>query len=231
MQTTRMPRGAIASPRHKLAGAIPHTLVGTTPPNVLHVPHKLSFWGNNTYGDCVTAEEAFAKASHNPEIFISEQEVIQWATQHNFLNGAVISDVLETMTSSGFQQSHHVYDDGPARSVNWTDSALLKNAISLGPVKIGVAADQLNTVYTGKNGWVATGFHPDTAEDHCVSLCGYGTLEWLAKQLKTHIPAGIDATQPGYGMFTWDTVGIIDVPSLMAITHEAWLRMPTTKIQ
>ncbi len=231
MQTTRMPRGAIASPRHKLASAVPHTVVGATPVNVLHVPHKLSFWGNNTYGDCVTAEEAFAKASHNPEIFISDQEVIQWATQHNFLNGAVISDVLETMTSSGFQLSNHVYDDGPARSVNWTDSALLKNAISLGPVKIGVAADQLNTVYTGKNGWVATGFHPDTAEDHCVSLCGYGTLEWLAKQMKAQVPAGIDATQPGYAMFTWDTVGIIDLPSLIAITHEAWLRMPTTKVQ
>lgn len=231
MPTPRMPRGAIPSPRHKLASAVPHTLVGTTPPNVLHVPGKLSFWGNNTYGDCVTAEEAFAKASHNPEIFISEQEVIQWATQHNFLNGAVISDVLETMTGSGFKQSNHVYDDGPARSVNWTDSALLRNAISLGPVKIGVAADQLNTVYTGKNGWVATGFHPDTSEDHCVSLCGYGTLEWLAKQLKAQVPGGINETQPGYAVFTWDTIGIIDVPSLVAITHEAWLRMPTTQIQ
>ena len=231
MQTTRMPRGALPSPRHKLASAVPHTLIGTTPHNVLHVPHKLSFWGNNTYGDCVTAEEAFAKATHDPEIFISEHEVIQWATQHNFLNGAVISDVLETMTSAGFKQSNHVYDDGPARSVNWTDSALLRNAIAHGPVKIGVAADQLNTVYTGKNGWVATGFHPDTAEDHCVSLCGYGTLEWLAKELKTHIPGGINATQPGYALFTWDTIGIIDVPSLMAITHEAWLRMPTTKVQ
>ena len=62
------------------------------------------------------------------------EEVIQWTTQHNFLNGAVISDVLETMTGSGVKQSNHVHDDGPARSVNWTDSALLSNAISLGPL-------------------------------------------------------------------------------------------------
>ena len=65
---------------------------------------------------------------------LRQEEVIQWATQHNFLNGAVISDVLETMTGSGFKQSNHVHDDGPARSVNWTDSALLSNAISLGPL-------------------------------------------------------------------------------------------------
>lgn len=230
MSTTRMPRGAIPSPRHKLASAVPHTHVGTTPPHILHVPHKLSFWGNNTYGDCVTAEEAFAKATHSPEIFISEQEAIQWATQHNFLNGAVIIDVLETMTKHGFKQTHRVYDDGPARSVNWTDASLLRNAISHGPVKIGVAADQLDTVYTGKSGWFATGFHQDSAEDHCVSLCGYGTLDWLAKELKASMPAGMNGSQPGYAMFTWDTIGIIDEPSLLAITHEAWLRRPTTEV-
>ena len=31
-------------------------------------------------------------------------------------------------------------------------------------------------------------------------------------------------------MFTWNTIGIIDVPSMLAITHEAWLRNPTTVI-
>jgi hypothetical protein len=38
----------------------------------------------------------------------------------------------------------------------------------------------------------------------------------------------VDGIQPGYGMFTWDSIGIIDVPSLIAVTHEAWLRQPTT---
>ena len=32
-------------------------------------------------------------------------------------------------------------------------------------------------------------------------------------------------------MFTWDSIGIIDVPSMIAVTHEAWLRQPTTVIR
>jgi hypothetical protein len=93
------------------------------------------------------------------------------------------------------------------------------------------APSHFNTVYTyGVSGWFATGFHPDHNEDHCVSLCGYGTIDWLAHELKVSVPAGVNGTQPGYAMFTWDTVGIIDVPSMVAITEEAWLRRPTTKV-
>lgn len=32
-------------------------------------------------------------------------------------------------------------------------------------------------------------------------------------------------------MFTWDSIGIIDVPSMTAVTFEAWLRQPTTVTQ
>jgi heme exporter protein D len=134
------------------------------------------------------------------------------------------------MLSSGFQQDEHTFDDGGARSVDWTNAALLQNAIFQGPVKIGVAADQLNNAYTGGNGWFATGFQADSNEDHCVSLCGYGTMVWLAQQLQVPVLAGIDGTMPGYAMFTWNSIGIIDVPSLVAITHEAWLRLPTTVV-
>ena len=38
------------------------------------------------------------------------------------------------------------------------------------------------------------------------------------------------ATKPGYALFTWDSIGIIDVPSMIAITSEAWFRQPTTVI-
>lgn len=228
----RMPRGAIASPRHDLAAAEPHTITGQTPPHFFNIPKKLSFWGNNTYGDCVTAEEAFAKACHKQEIFISDQEVEQWATAHNVLNGAVIVSVMQAMETDGFRQGRHTYDDGGYKSVNWTNPAVLQNAISHGPVKLGVAADQLDSVYTyGVSGWFATNFHPDSQEDHCVALCGYGTMTWLAGHLKVKVPAGVDGSKPGYGMFTWDTIGIIDVPSMVAITHEAWLRTPTTVIK
>ncbi len=229
----KVSRGATPSPRYRLAAAMPHAILGPTPPQLLYLPTKLSFWGNNQYGDCVTAEEAFAKACHVPEIFISDQEVENWAKQHNVLNGATLIEVLDWMVTKGFVQGGHTYDDGPANSVNWTNAAILQNAIAHGPVKIGIAADQLENVWQKhpENGWFATGFTQDNAEDHCVSLCGYGTFAWLASQLKVQLPQGINGTTPGYGMFTWDTVGIIDHPSMLAITHEAWLRNPTTIVK
>jgi hypothetical protein len=137
------------------------------------------------------------------------------------------------MQQKGFEQDKQTYDDGTPNSVNWTDTPTLQSAIYHGPVKIGIGADQLEAVYHangGKSGWVATGFKKDATEDHCTSLCGYGTLAWLAQQLKAKLPAGVNGKKPGYAMFTWDSIGIIDTPSLLAITHEAWLRTPTTVI-
>ena len=229
----RVLRGARPSPRHRLAAATPHAIIGSTPPQVLYDPTKLSIWGNDQYGDCCTAEEAFAKACHVPEIFISQQEVENWAKQHDFLNGAELTDVLDAMVAKGFAQGGHTYDDGPFKSVDWTDTAILQNAIAQGPVKIGIAANQLENVFQAhpQNGWFATGFTPDTAEDHCVSLCGYGTVAWLAGQLKVLVPAGVPSTTPAYGLFTWGTIGIIAPPSMVAITQEAWLRNPTTVVK
>jgi hypothetical protein len=225
------PRGARPSPRHKLAGAMPHVLGAQAPNTYLIIPAQISFWGNQTDGDCVTAEEAFAKACNQPTIFITDETAIAWATAHDYLHGAVISDALEMMVVDGFQQGGQNYYDGAAKTVDWTNGPLLTNAISLGPVKLGVAADQLeNVVSSGRNGWFAHGFQTDTNQDHCVSLCGYGPLSWLAGQMNVQVPAGVDGTQPGYALFTWNSVGIIDTPSLLAITYEAWLRSPTTKI-
>jgi hypothetical protein len=231
-----LPRGARATPRYRLAAAMPHKATGAAPPQHFRIPRKLSFWGNYSYGDCVSAEEAFAKACHEREIFISQQEVIDWATDNGFLNGAYLVDVVEAMQSSGFHRRDLVYDDGAVHTVDWTNAAVLQDAIWKGPVKLGVAGDQLDALWWaaggsstgGVSGWFATGFYPDPNEDHCVSLCGYGSIEWLARHLKVHVPADVDGSQPGYGMFTWDSIGIIDVPSLLAITQEAWLRVPTT---
>jgi hypothetical protein len=227
-----MKRGAIPSPRSELAAAAPHSVIGATPAKFLVKPAKISFWHNDQYGDCVTAEEAFAKACHKPEIFINDETVFAWASAHGVLNGAVLVTVLKDMICDGFKQDKHTYDDGNHFSVDWTNASILENAISHGPVKLGVAANQLDNVVTpGKNGWFATGFNRDQAEDHCVSLCGYGTMNWLAEEFKVAVPAGVDGTQPGYAMFTWDSIGIIDVPSMIAITEEAWLRKPTTIIK
>lgn len=226
-----MKRGAIPSPRHLLAAATPFQRVGVNPPNFLLAPPQLSFWGNDQYGDCVTAEEAFAKACYSPEIFLPTSEVVGWATAHGYLNGAYLTAVLTTMQGDGFEESNCTYDDGSYAAVNWMNPSILQNAIAQGPVKIGVAADQLDGVVTpGRNGWFALGFTADPNEDHCVSLCGYGSLQWLAQQFGVQVPAGADPAAPGYAMFTWNSIGIIDVPSMQAITAEAWLRTPTTVI-
>ena len=214
-----------------LAAAVPHTALVGAPPTFIVIPKQLSMWGNDVHGDCVTAEEAFAKACNNPEIFISEAEVIAWATKHGVLEGANLPPVMTWMQNDGFPDGTFTYDDGPHYSVDWTNAGTLQSAISQGPVKIGIAADQIETAWNstgGRSGWFATGFHDDANEDHCVSLCGYGSITWLAQQLGVQVPAGIDGTKAGYAMYTWDSIGIIDVPSMIAITQEAWLRQPTT---
>ena len=223
-------RGAKPSPRHRLAAAEPVRIVGPTPVQWLWKPVQLSMWLNATYGDCVTAEEAFAKACNNPEIFITDDTVLAWASANNVLNGADLTQVLDLMQNAGFAQDGNLYNDGPFNSVDWTNTTALQNAIAQGPVKIGVAADQLETAVgttdPPPSGWVATGFTKDTNEDHCVSLCGYGSASWLAAQLGVSSPGDF----PAYALFTWDSIGIIDIPSMLAICGEAWLRSPVTVV-
>lgn len=224
-------RGAIPSPPAFIASAPVHQTIVGAPPNFITIPAQLSMWGNDAYGDCVTAEEAFAKACSNPEIFIPQSTVIAWATQHGVLNGASLSGVLQTMKTDGFPVNGSIYDDGGYAWVKYKDSANLQSAIALGPVKLGIAADQIDTAWNstqGKSGWFATDFHTDGKEDHCVSLCGYGTISWLASQLRVAVPGGVDGSKLGYALYTWDSIGIIDEPSMVAITQEAWLRTPTT---
>jgi len=225
--------GARPSPRHRLAAAAPHKARADLPPQFLVVPTTLSMWHNDSDGDCVTAEEAFAKACTG--ILISDDTVLTWATANNVLNGADLDQVLQLMQTAGFSQDGDTLNDGPATSVDWTTAATLQSAISQGPVKIGVASAQLQalegtTTIGASNGWFATGFTTDPSEDHCVSLCGYGPMAWLAQHLGVAVPAGVDGTALGYALFTWKTIGIIDAPSMLAITGEAWLRTPTTNI-
>ena len=96
-------RGAIPANRHALAAAAPYSAERVeAPPTYIVIPRQLSFWGNYNYGDCVTAEEAFAKACSNPEIFISEDDAIAWATRHGVLNGAYLTTVMTWMETDGF---------------------------------------------------------------------------------------------------------------------------------
>jgi hypothetical protein len=231
-------RGRRPTPLSILIHATRH-VTHPRPPNSLILPARISMWHNDTNGDCVTAEEAFAKACHRPEeIFITDEEVEEWATTHGPLphppgwyEGANLYEVMQAMQTGGFTQGGHMYRDGSISSVNFHDVDNLHSAISLGPVKVGVAADQLEAVFHAngdRSGWFATGFHQETNYDHCVSLCGYGTISWLAQRMNVPVPNGVNGTNPGYALFTWGSIGIIDYPSLLAMTDEAWLRTPTT---
>lgn len=224
-------RGAKPTARHRLGAATPHMPIGPTPPHFLWKPDTLSMWGNDMFGDCVTAEEAFAKACNTPEIVIGYHKAVKWAKKHWQLNGAGIWEVLTLMQTDGFYDGDKQFNDGPFTFVDWTNTDLLKNAIAQGPVKLGVQADELIQVpgVGVANGWVAEGFKGGRPLDHCVALCGYGPFGWLMAQLKKDaVVAPAAASMPAYAMFTWSTIGIIDPDSLMAITGEAWVRSPTT---
>jgi hypothetical protein len=228
-------RGAKPSPRHRLASAVPHKPIGTTPNQWLWLPKQLSMWDNDVDGDCVTAEEAMkcgCPTPGNPGEFITDQTVLAWATKNGVLNGADLVTVMDIMQTAGFSQDGKLYNDGNHNSVDWTDDEVLRNAIAQSPVKIGVAADQLQNVVGDppKNGWFATGFQEDGDVDHCVNLCGFGTIAWLAQQLGVDVPYGADGTAQAYALFTWKSIGIITPESMRAITGEAWLRTPATVI-
>jgi hypothetical protein len=241
--TKRLPRGAIPSPRHELAAAMPHVPDPqiSVPPSFLMWPVQMSSWNNYVYGDCVSAEEAFAKATAAPQTFIPEATVVAWASAHGYQNGAILTAVMTTMQTHGFSLNKKTYDDGPYNSVNWTNAAILQSAIySHGPVKIGVGAEDFQTNAAGKvtpgtSGWAMYNYPKNQPEDHCVSLCGYGTLAALVglfKQHKVtvHAPKGMP-TGLCYAMFTWNSIGIIDQQSMLNMTYEAWIRNPVTIIK
>src|ERR1700722_7181255 len=104
-------RGAKPSPRHRLAAALPHRIVSATPPQWLWKPLTLSMWLNATYGCCVTSEEAFAKACHSLEIFITDDTVYAWAAKNNALNGTELTTVLDLMQCNGSPQDGVIYND------------------------------------------------------------------------------------------------------------------------
>lgn len=228
MADPRFKRGARKSPRYKLAAAIPHSLVAVAaPPQAAFVPKHLDMWGNNVHGDCVTAEEAFAKACYAPEIYISADVVMAWASAHGVLEGADLVSVMEWMKKQGFRDGSQLYNDGDHYSVDYSSEDALQSAIAAGPVKIAIDADALPQSAGNQQGWQATGNGHFTNTDHCVAICGYGPTTWLYQQLGVVVPSvGLPAV--GYLVFTWSTIGFVDHAWLMGTCVEAWVRRPTT---
>ena len=204
-------------------------------------PIQMSSWNNYTYGDCVTAEEAFAKATAAPQIFIPEATAVAWATANGYLNGAGLSAVLTTMQTNGFPLNKKRYDDGPHFSVNWTNAATLQSAIySHGPVKIGVGAGDFQSnphglVTPGASGWAM--YNYPRAKGRITARASAVSGRWRNWSLysssimsPSHVPAGMP-TGLCYAMFTWNSIGIIDQQSMLNMTYEAWIRNPVTFIK
>jgi hypothetical protein len=235
------PRGARPASKEKKAAAKQFEVpVGTIPEsNVILFPKTLNMLGNDTYGDCVTAEEGYNKQCAG--INIAYATAVTWASANGDLDGADLEPVIQQMQSSGMSQDGNVYGDGAPSNVDYTDAATFQAAIFQavsqgGCIKMGVAADSLPSGAGNENGWVLTGAGPDNNEDHCMGVSGYCTIaEFAAAMLAAFgatvaIPAGVSPTTMGYVVYTWATIGWADVSSWVNMSGEAWSRSPSTVI-
>ena len=229
------PTGASPTPRHLLARAVPFFAPLAAPPaQVAYVPKYRSMFGNSQYGDCVSAEEAFAKTCVNPEIFNSQAIVdqlssvcITWARSHGVLNGASLTEVLDWMFEKGYQIGPQLFNDGQKLAVDYGNEATLQAAISQGPVKLAIGAGALPGGAGSQDGYYALTSR-NYSSDHSTTLCGYGPVEYCYQQLGLPVPSGIPANTPGYLHYTWSTIGFVTHAWIMGATDEAWVRNPTT---
>lgn len=226
--------GAKPSPAKVLATAPRFQKNGKigAPAQFAAVPTRLSMWGNDRYGCCVTTEACFAKIADNPNVFITEQTCIDWAARHGVLNGATLDEVLDAMHRDGITaEDGKIYKEGPKLLVDLSDKAALEAAIYQGRVKIAVASGQVMDAVngtSGQSGWFGVNWRRDPRTDHCTSLLGYGPASFCYDALKLPLPAGVDPGTYGYLMFTWNSLGFVSRDSLLAVTAEAWVRQPTT---
>jgi hypothetical protein len=230
-----VPSSELPAPNHELASAQPYRARLTAPESFIAWPIKIDFWGNQETGSSSWAEEAFAKACAEPKVFLPADVVMLAARECGSSNFAAF------LQSHGFHMDRKAYLDGSFHSVDWTNAAALNDAIAnAGPVKIGVASANLASraqgqVTPGASGWAIHGLPPGQPENHCASLCGYGSLEALVdlfarNGVGVNLPPGMSAG-PCYAMFTWGSIGIVDRQSLMNITGEAWVRNPPTIVK
>ncbi len=201
------------------------------PAQVITIPKRLSYWGNNQYGVCVTTESVFAMADYSTalgieQIFVTDAATIAWARSHGYLNGAQLLEVMQDMQRDGIKDEKGVLrKTGKPSTVDFSNEDTLKSAIALGPVSIAIDAGALPSGAGNKSGWYAFGgrSHPNT--NHCVGLHGYGPTADLFKAMGLMPPA--NAPAQGYLLFTWSTIGVVDHAWLMNTCVEAWVRTPT----
>jgi len=230
-----VPSGEFPTPNHELAAAEPYRASGAAPESFIAWPIGIGFERNEKASNSSWVEEAFAKACSEPKVFIPADVVLSTSRECGSSNFAAF------LQTHGFQIDGNAYLDGPFHSVDWTNAAALNSAIAhAGPVKIGVASANLASgpqgqVTPGTSGWAVYGLPAGQPEDHCASLCGYGSLAELAdlfqrRGVHVNLPPDMP-TELCYAMFIWGSIGIVDQQSLMNITGEAWVRNPTTIVK
>ncbi len=229
--------GAKPTPPARIIQAVKAGLAGihkptAPPPQIIVVPKKLSYWGNNQYGCCVTSESVFAIADYSTaigmeEIFVTDAATIAWASKHGWLNGAMLLDVIQDMQADGIKDEKGVLRKaGKPSAVDFGVEESLKSAIAQGPVSIAIASGSLPSGAGNKSGWYSFGGRQNNNTDHCVSLHGYGPTSALFAALNVAPPANAPAN--GYYLYTWSTIGVVDHAWLMNTCVEAWVRNPTT---
>ena len=229
----KFPRGAIPTHPDKIEAAKAFEPSIQAASQFATVPAHLQYWGNDRFGICVTAEEAFAKLCYSKqcgddEIRVSDSDCIAWARRHGVLNGADLLDVMEMAAKDGLPANGKLYTDGVPHKVNWKDEDELRSAIMTGPVKLGIQAGDLPRGAGSNNGWWSIRNVPGGREDHAVALCGFGPASYLFGEMGLPVPDGLKPDQQGYLLFTWSTIGFVSHDWLMGAVGEAWVRVPTT---
>ncbi|HEX4614113.1 MAG TPA: hypothetical protein VH092_38375 [Urbifossiella sp.] len=224
----RYPTGAKPTPRHRYAMARRFEVAAPKHEGYARIAKELGYWYNNQFGCCVTTEQAAFCAAMG--LKVTDAPFLQFCQANDLLNGAFLDENLDLFARTGFSQDGNVYGSGSKATVNYADYSTLCAAIEDGPVKLGVAAGQLDAVVQGQNGWFLLDARSDQDEDHAVGLHGYGTVGWLASQIGTVAPSGADANEDAALLFTWSTYGIISHKSIVAISGEAWLRSGNMRV-
>lgn len=228
----RTPLASVIEALRTGKAAVYHS-VEVAPTQIITIPKRISYWGNNQFGICVTSEMCYAFADYSTfvgvdEVFVTEATCISWATQHGVRDGADLLQVIQMMQRDGIKdESGTLRKCGTPSTVDYSSESLLQNAIAVGPVSIAIDANALPSGAGNKSGWIALSGsrHPNT--DHCVSLCGYGKLKDLCDALGISVPSGVDPNKVCYLLFTWNTIGIVSHEWIMGTCVEAWLRTPT----
>lgn len=234
-------RGMKPSSRAQLAKAFyagRKLLALPAPPPNLYNGSKVTDWdmgGNGpatpqdtTYtgqpmGDCVPCMIANGKkvtstSTGGAEVEIDAAQIVAWYLQQTGGqdSGMNIGDAMTALQSSPMAG----HSAGPNGVIDYTNATELQLAIQQFKfVALGVAADQLQNVVQGETGWILPNAQRDPNLDHCVFLCGYGSLTYLRAALG--LPVGPADSRLFWALYTWGTIGFIDNASMLAITGEA----------